>query len=125
MSARPLFPATASPAALEALAAHAFEGPTYREDREEAAAEYRAGRCADLCAESFDSVDLDAELWMADDEEGDVLAVACAAIRGNDDDLRAAITRLRDRYLEARAESYAQKVRDEEARDAEDAWEAA
>ena len=119
-----LFPASASPRALEEIAARVYESPTFREIREEQAEEYRAGRCADLCAESSDTVDLDAELWMADDEEGDVLAVACAAIRGNDDDLRAAITRLRDRYLEARAESYAQKVRDEEARDAEDVYDA-
>ena len=118
-----LFPASASPRALESLASHAYDAwktqPTASERRAMDDDERRYQRCMDLCAQSFDTVDQAAEEWL-ETQDDEVRDIAYAAIRGNDDDLRAAITRLRDRYLD-RAPDYMERVAAEEQDEAEEA----
>ena len=118
-----LFPASASPAALTSVANHAYDawrtGPTRREQIAMDDDERRYERCMYLCAKSFDTVDQAAEEWL-ETQDDEVRDIAYAAIRGNDDDLRAAITRLRDMYLD-RAPDYMEQVAAEEQDAAEEA----
>ena len=125
-----LFPATANPRALEEIASRVYESPTLREDREEAAAEYRAGRAAQFAEDAFEEcTDLDVHKWHAKDEQrDDVLSLAIACIQQDDDLRRDALKELLSRYIDEQSNTYMDAVLREEERDREDAeysrWEA-
>ena len=121
-----LFPASASPRALEEIAARVYESPTFREIREEQAEEYRAGRAAQFAEDAFEEcTDLDVHKWLAKDEQrDDVLSLAIACIQQDDDLRRDALKELLSRYIDEQSNTYMDAVRREEERDAEDAMEA-
>ena len=125
-----LFPASASPGALEEIAARVYESPTFREIREEQAEEYRAGRAAQFAEDAFEEcTDLDVHKWLAKDEQrDDVLTLAIACIQQDDDLRRDTLRELLARYIDECSNTYMDAVLREEERDREDAecsqWEA-
>ena len=123
MSSRPLFPASASPAALSQVVYDAWKtSPTAREQIAMDVDERRHERCMELAAEAFEGCDLSVHEWLArDDNREDVQTLAIACIRQDDDLRRTTLQELSARYVDQCAESYLDAVLDEERRDEEDA----
>jgi hypothetical protein len=119
-----LFPASASPAALTSVANHAYDN--WRTGAREQIAmdddERRHVRCIELAAEAFEDCDLSVHEWLArDDNREDVLTLAIACIRQDDDLRRTTLQELTERYVEQCADKYLDAVLDEERRHEEDA----
>lgn len=115
-----LFPASASPAALTSVANHAYDAWRTREQTD--ADERRHERCIELAAQAFEDCDLSVHEWLArDDNREDVLTLAIACIRQDDDLRRTTLQELTERYVEQCADKYLDAVLDEERRHEEDA----
>jgi hypothetical protein len=76
-----------------------------------------ARRADDLAGEAFDTMDANARDWIADSGmcgyPEDCISLIVAACSDNEDDLRAAIARLRERFVDYAADLYRVQAQDE------------
>lgn len=110
-----LFPLHASPAALSQVVYDAWK--TAAPEPNDAL----CGRAAELCGEAFDMADSECVIdWLfADRQRDDAMSLICAAIAGNEDDMRSAIERLREAWIDAKADDYIEDALEEAAEAAE------